>query len=168
MEVEKTLILSPLQSKQKLDRIAHEIQENFYDNGTLYVVGIADRGYLVAEIITNVLKEICDFDIELVKLTLDKDEPLSSQPELGVDLSVLKNKSVVLVDDVLNSGRTLVYALAHLLKSELRLVKTVTLVDRMHRRYPIRADYVGLTLSTTLQEHIAVEFKDSEISVFLK
>jgi len=150
MEAEKTLILSSLQCKQKLDRIAHEIHENFYDNGTLYVIGIAKRGYLIAEKIVVLLKEVCDFDIELVKIELNKDNPLSTEPKLGIQLEELKGKSVVLVDDVLNSGRTLVYALAHLLKSEPRLIKTVTLVDRMHRRYPIRADYVGMTLSTTL------------------
>ena len=76
--------------------------------------------------------------------------------------------AVVLVDDVLNSGKTLVYALAHILKGDPKSVKTVTLVDRRHRKFPIKADYVGMTLSTTIQEHISVRFSGDETKVVLK
>ncbi len=168
MESVQTLILNPNQCKQKIDRIAHQIHESFYESEILYIVGIANRGYLFAEQIARVLEKICAFKIQLVQLKLNKDNPITNPVELEVPIEQLNGASVVLVDDVLNSGKTLIYALTHLLKADLKMIKTATLVDRRHRRYPVRADYVGLTLSTTLQEHISVEFKGSEIEVFLK
>lgn len=168
MEPEKTLILNALQCKQKIDRMAHEINENFFNANTLYIVGIAKRGYLIAELINEVLQDIGDFKTKLVQIDLDKDNPQLTDASLGISLDKLNDQSVVLIDDVLNSGKTLVYALSHLLKANLKLIRTVTMVDRRHRRYPIKADFVGLTLSTTLQEHISVEFNGSEIEVYLQ
>ena len=168
MEAEKTLILNALQCKQKIDRIAHEINENFIGTERLYVVGVAKRGYKVAELINKVLQEVCSFETKLVKIELDKDNPNMKSAILEIPIDELSEQSVVLVDDVLNSGKTLVYALSHLLRSDIKLIKTVILVDRRHRRYPVKADYVGLTLSTTLQEHISVEVTDSQVQVYLK
>jgi len=168
METEKTLILNALQCKHKIDRIAHEINENFIGTDKLYVVGVAKRGYKVAELINKVLQEVCSFETKLVKIELDKDNPNIKSAILEIPIEELDDQYVVLVDDVLNSGKTLVYALSHLLRSNIKLLKTVTLVDRRHRRYPVKADYVGLTLSTTLQEHISVEVTDSQIQVYLK
>ena len=168
MKGEKTLILDELQCRQKIDRIAHEINENFSEAEKLFVVGIAKRGYKIAELINKVLEEICSFETILVKIELDKDHPHTNEAKLSVPLQDLHEQSVVLVDDVLNSGKTLIYALSHILKANIKLLKTTTLVDRRHRRYPVRADYVGLTLSTTLQEHISVEIDDSNVKVYLK
>lgn len=168
MEATKTLILDPTQCRQKIDRIAHEINENFDGNEVLFVVGIAKRGYTIAEKIVSVLEKVSTFRTSLVKLEMNKDTPLSSTPVLEIPLDELNGGSVVLVDDVLNSGKTLIYAVAHLLEADPKLIKTVTMVDRRHRRYPVKADYVGLTLSTTLREHISVEFKGSDIEVYLK
>ena len=80
---------------------------------------------------------------------------------------ILNNKSIILIDDVLNSGRTLIYATRYILESKLKYLTTVVLVDRKHRKFPIKANFVGLTLSTTLQEHISVDFKEDGIKVFL-
>jgi len=82
-------------------------------------------------------------------------------------LDYLNNKSIILIDDVLNSGRTLIYATRYILDSDLKHLTTVALVDRKHRKFPIKANFVGLTLSTTLQEHISVDFKEDGMEVFL-
>jgi len=95
--------------------------------------------------------------VERVDLKLDKDRPLEEPVVLSVELDTLKGRTVLLVDDVLMSGRTLMYAAAHLVSVPLKQLTTVVLVDRRHRTFPIRADIVGLTLSTTLREHISVE-----------
>lgn len=157
-----TLVLNDLQVRQKINRIAHELYENYFEDGELIVVGIEDRGAILADRLCKVLKDISELDITQVSLKLDKDAPLASPIELSVDAHTLENKPVVIVDDVLNSGKTLIYAVNHLLQVMPSKVSTVVLVDRRHRRFPIRADFVGLTLSTTLQEHINVEFGEED------
>lgn len=164
---ETTIILKNEQIRQKINRIAHEIYENNFETKKLFVVGISAQGYILAERLCAVLKSICDSEIILVKLTLDKNNPLSKPIELSESVENLSGEAVVLVDDVLNSGKTLIYAASYLLQMPLKKLSTACLVDRRHRRFPIRADFVGLTLSTTLKEHIKVEFKHGEDTVYL-
>lgn len=164
----RTLILTDTQVRQKVERIAHEINEYNYDEQEIILVGIANRGYLLAERLQTILTAIADFDVRLAKLTLDKDEPLEHPIDLTLDVSELDGKVVLLVDDVLNTGRALIYGVHHLISRPVKMLKTVILVNRRHRRYPIRADYVGLTLATTMKEHIQVEFsEDAGVQVFL-
>ena len=163
----KTQILSPLQVKQKIERIAHEIWENDFDEKEIVLVGIANRGYQVAEKISAVLKNISPFQVELLKIELHKDLPLENDIVLSAPLDSLNGKTIVLIDDVLNSGRTLIYAARYLLTVPIKKLNTVVLVDRRHRKFPIKADFVGLTLSTTLKEHISVEFEKDSASVYL-
>ena len=167
MNTERTEILSPLQVSQKLQRIAHEILEKNHDEDNFILVGIDKRGYLLAEKILEILKPISEQDIPLLKLTLDKDQPLNSNISLDGAPGVMANKSIILIDDVLNSGRTLIHAAKYLLDIDIKYLTTVVLVDRRHRKFPIKANFVGLTLSTTLQEHITVEFKEDGITAFL-
>lgn len=162
-----TPVMQHEQIQQKINRIAHEIYENNFEFNQIFIVGISGQGFVLAERLVEILKKISSLKIELIKISLNKDEPLNEKVSLSADLNSLQNQSVVLVDDVLNSGKTLMYAAAHLLQVNLKKLNTVCLVDRRHRRYPIRADFVGLTLSTTLQEHIKVEFSDKKDSVFL-
>lgn len=162
-----TPVLNNEQIQQKINRIAHEIYENNFETQKIIIVGIAGQGYTLAERLTAILKTISPITIELVKISLNKDEPLSEKINLSVDIKTLENQTVVLVDDVLNSGKTLIYAAGHLLQVNMKKMNTTCLVDRRHRRYPIRADFVGLTLSTTVQEHIKVEFSKGNDSVFL-
>ncbi len=164
---EQTLVLTHTQVQQKINRIAYQLYETNFEEEKIFVVGVARRGYVLAERIYAVLKEICDLEIEMVEIRMHKDEPLEHEISLSVELDQLNDKAVVLVDDVLNSGRTLIYAVNHLLQAAPRRLNTVVLVDRRHRRFPIRADFAGLTLSTTLQEHITVDLKSEENSVTL-
>jgi pyrimidine operon attenuation protein/uracil phosphoribosyltransferase len=163
----KTLILSATQVEQKTQRIAHQILEKNYDEKEIVLIGIANRGYLLAEKINAILQNITEIKVTLHKLKLHKDKPLDNDVDFSTDLDYLNNKSIILIDDVLNSGRTLIYATRYILESKLKYLTTVVLVDRKHRKFPIKANFVGLTLSTTLQEHISVDFKEGGIKVFL-
>lgn len=156
-----------MQVEQKIQRIAHQILEKNYDEKEIILIGIANRGYLLAEKINAALQTITEIKVTLHKLKLHKDKPLENDVEFSTDLDYLNNKSIILIDDVLNSGRTLIYATRYILESKLKYLTTVVLVDRKHRKFPIKANFAGLTLSTTLQEHISVDFKEGGIKVFL-
>ncbi len=159
----KTTVLDHDRVQRKLKRIAHQLFEENHAETGIVLVGVAPRGYLLAKRLSTMLKEIKGPATELVELHLDKDRPLEKPVKLSADPAILKGRVVVLVDDVLMSGRTLMYAAAFLVQVPLNKLTTVVLVDRLHRTFPIRADIVGLTLSTNLQEHISVELgkKDS-------
>ncbi len=154
---DRTVILDHEQVQRTLRRIAHQLNEEHHQEKGIVLVGVAPRGATLAKRLAALLKNIADFEVELVELTLDKDLPLERPVRLGVEPKTLRNRTVVLVDDVLMSGRTLMHAASYLVQVPLKRLATVVLVDRRHRTYPIRADIVGLTLSTTLQEHISVE-----------
>lgn len=164
----KTLIMNHSEIEQKINRIAYELYENYLNEKELYIAGIYPKGYRLAEKLVTVLKKISPLEIHLVKLELHKDLPLDHPVKTSADLDSLNGKCVVLVDDVLNSGKTLIYATRFLLGAKMKKMNTVCLVDRTHRRFPIRADFVGLSLSTTLQEHIEVEFADGNDNVYLE
>lgn len=168
MSRERSLILDAHQIGQKLTRIAHEIYEKNYKEKEIVLVGVAGRGVEVAGRLVNVLKKISDLQISFETIEINKDKPLSGEIVYSGDLKAIRNKSVILVDDVLNSGRTLMYASRHILDNEPKNLSIATLVDRFHRRFPIRADYVGLTLSTNLKEHISVEMKKGSEAVYLE
>jgi len=159
----KTIVLDHERVQRKLRRIAHQLHEEHFEQQSIVLVGIAPRGHLLAERLSTLLNEISELNVELIKLTLDKDAPLQRPVELSVDPAKLKDRVVILVDDVLMSGRTLMYAAAFLVQAAPARLSTVVLVDRLHRTFPIRADIVGLTLSTTFQEHISVELGKKDV-----
>ncbi|HEX2616493.1 MAG TPA: phosphoribosyltransferase family protein [Flavobacteriales bacterium] len=157
MPTERTQVLDHDRVQRKLRRIAIQLYEENCAESALVVVGIAPRGHKLAQRLVKLLAEISPLKVELLELTLDKNDPINGPVALGTDINDLRDRVVVLVDDVLMSGRTLMHAAAALVQVPLRKLTTVVLVDRRHRTYPIRADIVGLTLSTTMQEHISVE-----------
>jgi pyrimidine operon attenuation protein/uracil phosphoribosyltransferase len=154
---ERTIVLDHDQVQRKLERIAHQLHEEHHGQDSIVLVGVAPRGAALAERLHRRLKSVASFEVELVQLKLDKDRPLEGAVGLTCPLDDLRDRTVVLVDDVLMSGRTLMHAAAHLVSVPLKRLQTVVLVDRRHRSFPIRADIVGLTLSTTAQERISVE-----------
>ena len=167
MSSSKTLILNTEQIYQKINRISYQIFEDNHTEKEIIVVGIANKGYLFAEKIAVQLEEISTSKITLAKLTINKDNPIENNGELDISPEELNNKVIILVDDVLNSGKALIYGVKYLLDFPIKKMSTVVLVDRNHKKYPIGTHYVGLSLSTTLQNHISVEFKGSKISAFL-
>ncbi|MCB0771033.1 MAG: phosphoribosyltransferase [Flavobacteriales bacterium] len=153
----RTIVLDHDSVQRKLARIAQQLHEENCDEAGIVLVGIAPRGSVIAERLAARLSAGTDLQVQLVTLRLDKDAPLERPLELSIPLETLRDKVVVLVDDVLMSGRTLMHAASFLIQVPLKKLSTVVLVDRRHRTYPIRVNIVGLTLSTTLQEHISVE-----------
>lgn len=162
METTSTLVLNHQQIQQKIRRIAHEIFENHFEEGRIFLIGIEDRGAVLSQRLFEELEQIEPGLCNAHTLKLNKESPLESPITCTVELNALKGQSVVLVDDVLNTGKALIYAAHHLLQAAPSQMHTAVLVDRKHRHFPIRADYVGLTLATTLQEHIAVKFDDQD------
>ncbi|MES2680468.1 MAG: phosphoribosyltransferase family protein [Bacteroidota bacterium] len=158
----KVKILSTLQIRQKVNRLAFEVYENNFSEKELLVVGIDGNGYKVAQQLGEKLREISSIKINLGKIKLNKDKPWEGEPVTDFDEKAFVNKTIILVDDVLNSGKTLMYAVKLFLGKPVKKINTVILVDRSHTRFPVKADYVGLTLSTTLQEHIEADFSRKE------
>jgi pyrimidine operon attenuation protein/uracil phosphoribosyltransferase len=153
----KTLVLDNTQIEQRINRIAYELYENNYEEKNIIMAGIAPNGYVLAQRIAKVLQNISPIQVKLAKLVIDKDNPFEKAPSIDLKPSEMKNKVIVLVDDVLNSGKTMIYGAKLFLDAPVKRLATVVLVDRNHTRYPVKADFSGISLSTTLQEHIAVE-----------
>ena len=164
----KTLILNANQIQQKIDRIAYQIYENNFEEKEIIIAGIASRGYILAERLAERLKEIAKIKMTLVKITVNKENPLEDEVKLSIKPKEFAGKVVLLVDDVLNSGKTLIYGLAPFLNVRVKRITTVVMVDRNHNRYPIKADFVGLSLATTLKEHIEVDLsKKGKEAIYL-
>ena len=162
----KTLVLDKNQVQQKLDRLAWQIYEQNYKEKSIIIAGIADRGVLLAKKIADKLTEISDIKVKLANIKVDRDHPFYKDIEVDISESEYKNKVLILVDDVLNSGKTLIYGAKYFLSVPLKRLSTLVLVDRNHNRFPIKADFVGLSLSTTLKEHISVEL-EKNVGVYL-
>jgi pyrimidine operon attenuation protein/uracil phosphoribosyltransferase len=167
MSKEPTLILNARQINRKLIRMAHEIHENHYKEKELVLVGIEGRGSQLATRLCKHLAEISELTLQQEEIRLNKDKPLSEPLQYTGEIKSLKGKSVILVDDVLNSGKTLMYASRYLLDVDVKSLAIATLVDRFHRKFPIRPDIVGLTLSTNLREHVSVNLTKGKETVFL-
>lgn len=167
MGLAHTIVLNETQVNQKIDRLAFEIYENHYAEKELIIAGIEGNGYTLAELLSERLKSLSDMQVTLVSVFVNKEDPLAEKASVELEKSDAEDKVVILVDDVLNSGKTLVYGIKHFLKVRLKALRTVALVDRDHKRFPVKADYVGLHLSTTLQEHVRVVL-EGEMAVYLE
>ena len=163
----QNLILTEIQVKQILRRMAYEIYENNFEEKSIFLVGVFDKGYHLAEVIKKEIEEIVDKSkIYLVRLDINKESPLASDVKLDIGLEKLKGKAVVMVDDVLNTGRTLAHSLKALLEVDLKKVETAVLVNRSHKAFPLSAKYKGYELSTTIDEHVEVKL-DKDAGVYL-
>ncbi len=162
-------ILNEKQAAQKIERMAFEIWENNSQEKEVVIAGIANRGFQLAGILAEKLSKISKLNVELVEICVNKKEPLKAEPTIDKDLNEMEGKVVIVVDDVLNSGRTLLHALSPFLKINVKTLSVATLLNRSYRNFPVQAKYVGTSLSTTLQEHIEVEFsKNGDIKAYLR
>ena len=164
--MDKNKILDYQLVKKKIIRISLQIIEANSIDYEIIIAGIENNGYIIAKKICNEIKKISDKKIQLCSIKIDKKNP---RKEITVSLveEQYENKSVVIVDDVLNSGSTLMYAVKYFLDTKLKKLKTAVLVDRNHKKYPIKADYKGLSLSTSIQNHVEVSINDNEINAYL-
>lgn len=150
-------ILTHTEIEHKTRRIAYQIYETFVDEDTVVLAGITSNGFVFAQKIANVLEEISPLKIVLCEVFIDKSKP-NAPITTSISEKDYENKGLVLVDDVLNSGTTLVYGVKHFLEVPLSKFKTAVLVDRNHKKYPVKADFKGISLSTSLKEHVQVVF----------
>lgn len=162
----QNIILTQQQIQQITKRIAYQIYETFVDETEIVIAGIANSGYTFAQKISNEVSKISDIKVVLGKVEVNKQNPLQ---EIKTDLSKAdyENKAIVLVDDVMNSGATLVYGVKYFLEVPLKKFKTAVLIDRSHKKYPVKADFKGISLSTSSLEHIQVVFNDNEEYAYL-
>ena len=161
MATDKKYILSKEVVEKKLRRMAFEILENNIDEKEIILAGIRESGSVVAKVIQKMLGEISAIKTELITITLDKNEPANVSLSKTFDFN---GKVIVVIDDVSNSGKTLLYALKPFIVSHPKKIQTLVLVERTHTSFPVRPDYVGLSIATTLQEHIFVEVKGEEVT----
>jgi len=164
--MDKNKILDYQLVKKKIIRISLQIIESDSSDDEIIIAGIENNGYIIAKKICDEIKKISKKKIQLCSIKIDKKNPRN---KINVSLAEeqYKNKSVVIVDDVLNSGSTLMYAVKYFLETKLKKLKTAVLVDRNHKKYPIKADYKGLSLSTSIQNHVEVSIEDNEINAYL-
>tara|TARA_B100000768_G_scaffold45588_1_gene44410 strand:- start:7455 stop:7961 length:507 start_codon:yes stop_codon:yes gene_type:complete len=168
MEKLSSLILNGDDVNKKLERIAFQIIEEYHVEKELFIVGISNNGFLLAKKLNVLLiKNKFEPEVKLIELQINKKQPLKSKVVLNPKIS-FNHKKIILIDDVLNSGKTLMHAAAYLLSQDIKKMNTVVLVDRRHRHFPIKADWVGLTLSTTIQENIRVDISENETLVYLE
>jgi len=157
----KIQLLDAAQADQKLTRLAYEIYEQNLGESELVLVGIADRGIELAKLLKKKMEAIAALNIQVVNLKLDKANPVDARIEPAFDPG---NKTIIVVDDVANSGKTMTYALKPLLDAVARKIQIAVLIDRQHKQFPVATDYIGLQISTTIQNHITVEMVKGKVS----
>ena len=156
----KKYILDQATASKKLQRMAYEIVESNLDEKEILLVGVRENGSIIAQNIQQLLQQFSSIKCNLIHLSLDKREPgditLSEQEDFN-------DRVIIIVDDVANSGRTLLYSIKPFLAYHPKKIQTLVMVERTHKTFPICSDYVGISVSTTLQEHIYVEVEGSVV-----
>jgi pyrimidine operon attenuation protein/uracil phosphoribosyltransferase len=165
--MESSIILTNEQIKNKTRRIAYQIYESNASEKEIIIAGINGNGYIFSKKIAKILSQISDLKVILCEVKIDKKNPLNT---ITTDLKpeAYKNKPLVLVDDVLSSGSTLIYGIKHFLEVPLKRFKTAVLINRNHKKYPVKADFKGISLSTSMQEHISVLFENGKSTAILE
>ena len=157
----KNQILSKEVAERKMQRIALEIAEQLYnETDPLIIIGIEGSGMVIAEKLFLLLTPLLQIPVQIITCYFDKKNNRVISYSEKIDFN---NKNVLLVDDVTNSGRTFLYALKPLLEYHPRSIQTMSLVERMHKSFPVKIDYIGLSIATTLQDHIQVEVEGGEV-----
>jgi pyrimidine operon attenuation protein/uracil phosphoribosyltransferase len=169
MSEKKLLILNRQQIQQKLDRMAYQILEDNFDEEEILIAGILPRGNHIAQRLKTILDNIAPFTSKLLSIELDK-QSSSLQANIDFDINDCNNKVVILVDDVLNSGKTLAYGFGVFLDVPLKKLRTAVLIDRNHKSFPITTDFAGMALSTVIKEHVDVVMNEEgeEDAVYLR
>ena len=161
------VILTHEEIKHKIRRIALQIYEANAEESEIILAGIESNGYDLAKKIKLSLSSISNINITLCKVSIDKSNP-TKQVKTSIKDTEYANKTLVLVDDVLNSGTTLIYGVKHFLSVPLKRFKTAVLVNRNHKKYPVKADFKGISLSTSINTHVEVSFATNNFKAVLK
>jgi pyrimidine operon attenuation protein / uracil phosphoribosyltransferase len=156
VETVRELVLDSEKVNQKIKRIAYEIYENNFKEKSIILAGIDGQGYSFAKLLAAELEGISPLQLKVVKVSLDKLAPQQSEVTLDIESKELKRKCIILVDDVLNSGRTLAYGMKPFLITDIKKIEVAVLVNRSHTLFPITPTYTGYRLTTTLNDHVEV------------
>lgn len=159
-------ILNKRQIEDKIKRISYEIYEENFDNESIIICGIENNGSIIAKKVIKELESICSIKIEFISIALNKKKPLNTV-EIKTQKIIIKNKPIILIDDVSNTGRTLIYVIKELAKFEPKKINTAILVNRDHSLFPIKINFVGLSLSTSINNHIEVILNKNEMGAYL-
>ena len=160
------MILNHQEITHKIRRMAYQIYEANVNETQIVIAGIADNGYILSELLKKEVEGIAPFSVKLCRVHMNKKSPIG-QVTCDCSLEDIETQSIVLVDDVLHSGTALIYGVSHFLQVPLKQFKTAVLVDRNHKKYPIKADYKGISLSTSLNENVVVDFSPGKFSARL-
>lgn len=152
----KNLVLEDVQVCQKIRRMAYEIFENNFYEKTIVLAGIEGQGFTLAQLLEKELSTISPLEIITVKVNVDKQAPQKSKVSLNVRSEQLRKKAIILIDDVLNTGRTLAYGMKPFLSIDVKKIEVAVLVNRSHPLFPVQPNYTGYELSTTLTENVVV------------
>jgi pyrimidine operon attenuation protein / uracil phosphoribosyltransferase len=161
MTEKKLLILNSQQIQQKIDRIAYQILEDNFDEQEIMIAGILPRGNIIAERIKAILDEKAPFKSRLLTINIDK-ESSSLKATTDFEVEECRDKVIILVDDVLNSGKTRAYGLGVFLNVPLKKIRSVILIDRNHKSFPVITDFSGIALSTVIKDHVDVRLNEPD------
>ncbi len=164
-KVATTLVLDDQQVKDRIKRMAWQVYETHQDETEIILAGIVENGYRLAQLLATEIKSISPLKVSLFRIVVDKKNPLAGDARLEPDTKELDGKPIIVVDDVLNTGSTLIYGVKHFLEFNVKQIKTIVLVDRNHKNFPVKADFKGLSLSTNLMEHVEVDIENTPFSV---
>lgn len=153
-------ILDKEQIEEKIKRISYEIYEENFDDKSIIICGIEKNGSIIAKRVIKELKSICNINIEFVNISLNKKNPLNTVAIKSSKIKI-KDKSIILIDDVSNTGKTLIYVIKELTKYEPKKINTAVLVNRDHTLFPIKINFIGLSLSTSIKSHIEVKLNNN-------
>jgi pyrimidine operon attenuation protein/uracil phosphoribosyltransferase len=160
------IILNHNQINNKLKRIAYQIYESNFNESEIILAGIAHRGFDLALLLKDILETISPLKVILCEVIINKKSPLETI-KTSIPENEYSNKSIILVDDVLNSGTTLIYGVKHFLNVPLKRFKTAVLVNRNHKKFPVKADFKGISLSTSLNELVKVDLIKNDFKAYL-
>lgn len=161
------IILTPKEIEHKIRRIAYQIYETFVDEDEIVIAGISKNGFVLATKIAEVVKEISPISIKSCEVFVNKENPFAPITT-SLPSDAYENRGLVLVDDVLHSGSTLIYGIKHFLEVPLKKFKTVVLVDRNHKKFPVKVDFKGISLSTSLKEHVEVIVENNQLTALIR
>tara|TARA_B110001454_G_C12672755_1_gene414464 strand:+ start:214 stop:717 length:504 start_codon:yes stop_codon:yes gene_type:complete len=167
MKTENNIILTNSQINYKIRRIALQILESNIDEEQIVLAGISNNGFLIAKKLKNIIADYSDVKIILAEVFINKKDLLNGVTT-SINTKEYTDKSVVLVDDVLHSGATLIYGVKHFLNVPLTQLKTAVLINRNHKKYPVKADFKGISLSTSINEHIEIVFNNDNAEAVLR
>ncbi len=167
-DTDSLLVLDEVQIDQKIKRIAYEILENNFDEKVIYVAGIKGPGFKLSKKIKKELEKISDISIELLQVEIDKESPTQNDIRIEGDMSAVRNKVVLLVDDVQHTGKTFAYSMRPFLNISVKRIEVAVLVNRAHTEFPVAPTYTGYELSTTINDHIHVVLEEGKKGVYLQ